>query len=298
MLNFSIGYKNKFLFALCALLLLNASCVSRAKKTGEQTTSAEATETDQSEVQSYGIILGPGGYRTFSQAGFIKELGKSNLPVKAIVGLEWGAMIGALYAVKGQPHDLDWKLFKLESRDLPNKSLFNFFSDRSSISILDRFLKENFKGMDVSQTQVKFACPSMNKKTAQLKLYDIGELSSTLKKCIAFPPLFRGEDNDWAAPSAGMKALTWLRTQGVTRVIYLDVLGETLPYQAENRQEESWTLMWTQAQASLKDLRGEVDWITLPVQEFAMTDFDKRRELVMRGEKSAKQYLQSLKESR
>ena len=298
MLNFFIGYRNKFLFV--GFIILMSACASKTTKSGSPTAQADKVENTQTtpEVRSYGIILGPGGYRTFAQAGFIKELGKENFPIQAIVGLEWGSMIGGLYAVKGQPHDLDWKLFKLESRDLPKKSLLNFFSDQSSISVLDRFLKENFKGMDISQTQIKYACPSMNRKTAQVKLYDMGEMSGTLKKCIAFPPLFRGQDSDWAAPGAGVRALTWLRAQGVTKVIYLDVLGDGVAYQPESRQEESWALMWSQAQAELKDLRGEVDWITLPVQEFSMTDFDKRRELVLRGERSAKQYSQSIKESR
>ena len=295
MLNFSIGSSTKiFLVTAMALMI---GCQSKPKKTvgtaanGKTEPSVSTFETNK----IYGVILGPGGYRTFAQAGFIKELGKQGFPVQAIVGLEWGSMIGALYALKGQPHDLDWKLFKLESRDLPKKSLLNFFSEQSSINTLDRFLKENFKGMDISQTQLKFACTSMNKRNPQLKLYDMGEMSETLKKCVAFPPLFRAQGGDWAAPNAGMRALQWLKAQGVTRVIYLDVLGEESPYRNDNTQEDAWGLLWSMAQADLKDLRGEVDWITLPVQEFSLTDFDKRRELVLRGEKSAKQFLNSVK---
>lgn len=307
MLNFSIGCKNSlskkfFNFIFIAFAALIISCSSKPTKpgTGVVSPSGEysASTPSYEEKKVYGIILGPGGYRTFAQAGFIKELGKENFPIHAIVGLEWGSMIGALYAVKGQPHDLDWKLFKLENRDLPKKSLLNFFSAQSSISVLDRFLQENFKGMDMSQTKIEFACSSMNRKTSHVKLFETGEMSETLKKCIAYPPLFRGQDNDWAAPSAGAKALAWLKSQGVNRVIYLDVLGETVPYKAENKQEEAWATMWSQAQTELKGLLPEVDWITLPVQEFSMTDFDKRRELVLRGERSAKQYSNALKESR
>lgn len=302
MLNFSTGYKNSISKIILSFIFISlvAACTSRTvKNTGTSPVTGKIEDTQPTDApQVYGIVLGPGGYRTFAQAGFIKELGKANFPVQAIVGLEWGSMIGALYSVKGQPHDLDWKLFKLENRDLPKKSLLNFFSAQSSISVLDRFLKENFKGMDLSRTQVKFACPSMNRKTSEVKLYDIGEMSETLKKCIAFPPLFRGQDSNWAAPGAGLKALTWLKSQGVTKVIYLDVLGDAIPYKAESKQEEAWSLMWSQAQAELKDLRGEVDWITLPVQEFAITDFDKRRELVLRGERAAKQFVSSPKESR
>lgn len=295
MLNFSTGYKIKFLIGAMVLVV---GCQSKPTKTtqasptnGKVEQAPPAFETNR----TYGLILGPGGYRSFAQAGFIKELGKQGFPIQAIVGLEWGSMIGALYAVKGQPHDLDWKLFKLESRDLPKKGLLNFFSEQSSINLLDRFLKENFKGMDISQTQVKFACTAMNRRNPQVKLYDIGEMSETLKKCVAFPPLFRAQGGDWAAPNAGLKALNWLRAQGVNRVIYLDVLGEESPYRSENSQEEAWGLLWSMSQASLKDLRGEVDWITLPVQEFSLTDFDKRRELVLRGERSAKQFLNSVK---
>lgn len=294
MLNFSIGYRGKFFLAV---MMLVGGCTSKPTKTtsGQQNSRVEATQPAFETNKTYGVILGPGGYRTFAQAGFIKELGKQGFPVQAIVGLEWGSMIGALYALKGQPHDLDWKLFKLESRDLPKKSLLNFFSEQASINLLDRFLKENFKGMDISQTQLKFACTSMNKRNPQLKIYDMGEMSETLKKCVAFPPLFRAQGGDWAAPNAGVKAFHWLKAQGVTRVIYLDVLGEESPYRTENNQEDAWGLLWSMAQADLKDLRGEVDWITLPVQEFALTDFDKRRELVLRGERSAKQFLNSVK---
>src|SRR5690348_12640780 len=68
-----------------------------------------------------GIILGPGGAKALAHAGVLKELQKARIPIQNVIGLEWGALIGGLFAQRGQAHEMEWKLIKLERQSLPTK---------------------------------------------------------------------------------------------------------------------------------------------------------------------------------
>jgi NTE family protein len=58
-----------------------------------------------------GVILGPGGMKTFAHLGVLREMNRARIPVHAIVGLEWGAVMAGAFATQGQINDAEWKAF-------------------------------------------------------------------------------------------------------------------------------------------------------------------------------------------
>src|SRR4051794_21735458 len=76
------------------------------------------------EMPKIGLILGPGAFKTFSHLGVLREFEKSGFKVQAIVGMEWGSLVGAIYAMKGRANDLEWQLSKLKKSDLPQDGNF------------------------------------------------------------------------------------------------------------------------------------------------------------------------------
>ena len=71
-----------------------------------------------------GVILGPGGVRSFAHTGVLREL-LQEIPIHSVVGIEWGALIGAMFATHGQVHKVEWELYKLEKNDFfVKKGLF------------------------------------------------------------------------------------------------------------------------------------------------------------------------------
>ncbi len=63
------------------------------------------------------VILGPGGGKSFAHVGVLKALQQQRVPIEKVVGLEWGALMGGLFAIKGTTHDVEWKLYKLEQNN-------------------------------------------------------------------------------------------------------------------------------------------------------------------------------------
>jgi hypothetical protein len=53
------------------------------------------------------LIFGPGGARSYGSIGFLQELQKYRVPIKAVGGVEWGSVVGAFYALKGSINDVE-----------------------------------------------------------------------------------------------------------------------------------------------------------------------------------------------
>src|ERR1700691_5199496 len=73
----------------------------------------------KTETKKVAVILGPGGAKALAHVGVLAAFQQQRIPVQKVIGLEWGALVGALYASKGQVHDVEWKLYKMEQRSLP-----------------------------------------------------------------------------------------------------------------------------------------------------------------------------------
>ena len=58
-----------------------------------------------------------------------------------VVGLEWGSLVGAFYAQSGLIHEVEWKLYKLEEKDVVGRSLF-------SSSIVPESVERSFVGRE------------------------------------------------------------------------------------------------------------------------------------------------------
>src|SRR5690606_6316175 len=97
------------------------------------------------------VILGPGGAKAFAHVGVLKALQQNRIPIDKVVGLEWGALVGALFASKGQVHDLEWKLYKMEQHNLPySKGLFNSKGPgEQTAKVMDKFIQESFGREDI-----------------------------------------------------------------------------------------------------------------------------------------------------
>ncbi|MEI7973267.1 MAG: hypothetical protein WCH11_02755, partial [Bdellovibrio sp.] len=68
----------------------------------EESKSLEITQGGGGANFQLGLILGPGALRALAHVGFLQELSKAQVPVRGIVGLEMGALAGALMARKNQ----------------------------------------------------------------------------------------------------------------------------------------------------------------------------------------------------
>ena len=109
------------------------------------------------EARKVAVILGPGGAKAFAHVGVLKAFQQQRIPIDKIEGLEWGALIGALYSEKAQINDVEWKLYRMEQRNLPLPK--GFFAKRlgeETIKIMDDYLQDAFMQDRFAQCQDRF----------------------------------------------------------------------------------------------------------------------------------------------
>ena len=237
------------------------------------------------------VVLGPGGAKAFAHVGVLKALTQNRVPIDKVVGLEWGALVGGVFASKGQVHEVEWKLYKMEQKDwLPKKGIFNRQTSGASVNSMGDFFKDAFGNMELGNFKIPFACSSRSLWTATLVMQNKGYAKDVMKKCLPFPPLFQVKGSFIAAPSHAMDVVRGLKAEGYDIVLLVDVLGSAQPVGQDALMEyASDVILW-------QDIRREVRWaralatdvIEVDTSAYPMSKFDARKELVELGESASR----------
>ena len=244
-----------------------------------------------------GLILGPGGVKSFAHTGVIRELVKAQIPIDLIVGMEWGAIIGAFFANNGQIHDTEWKLYKLQRKNLTKKKSF-FLDKNSPISVHDlkKFLDTGLGNTNFNQTKIDFACPSLSLQSGVIQWQNRGSLKRGIERCWPYPPMFEPKGNWVAAPFALAESIAYLKDRGVELIIFINVMGlgnllDTEPLKTDYKSSIIWQEMRRHLNHT-KDLGIEV--IQVKTKMFKLYDLDHRKSLVLAGERAGKLAVQKL----
>lgn len=240
---------------------------------------------DPVETARVAVILGPGGIKSFAHVGVLKEFAKARVPVEAVVGIEWGALIGALYAQNGKIPEVEWKLYKMQKNDLPGNGLFSSRFKSETIKVMDAYLSANLSGA-AERAKVEFACPSLSIWSGTLVWQTRGELKSVLSRCMPYPPMFKPAAPWMAAVFSVEDAVRYLKKRGYQVIVYVDVLGSgDLLQQDEALDDFESSLLWQEARRAQKSAQKLAsDVIEVDTRSFKMFDFDARTGLVNAGE--------------
>lgn len=236
-----------------------------------------------------GVIVGPGGMKTFAALGVFREMNRARIPVQSIVGLEWGAIIGGLYASQGQINDAEWKAFKLREENLPEAGFLQSKASAASISKLSSFLDASFAGLAVDRTRIDFACATATSGSEKTGFMNRGSMKAAMEKCVPYPPMYRAEGGI-AEPFAVDDAANWLRSRGANVVLLIDVLGQGEFIPGKSAQDGSnENLLWQEIRRQM--YRAKAPYINhvihVNTSGHPVTDFDGRRALMDAGAKAA-----------
>lgn len=191
-----------------------------------------------------GIIFGPGLTYVYSQIGVMQELHRAKMPVHAVAGLEWGSLIGALYAQKEQPNDVEWQMSKLDPDVLsPSGSFFSANKGKNLTEITD-FLDEAFKSAKLEDLQLSFSCLSLDLIRRQYFWNKKGDVRQTLPYCLASSPLFSPYRNQVSGVDIKLAA-DMLKSKGAEYIILINTLplaASPLPAGSDPRDETLWSL--------------------------------------------------------
>ncbi len=295
-------YKNLSRFVVGAIfglsILLNGCTSLTRRMTGENVNApsgkaANATSnqfgTPSNIAQSnkkVAVILGPGGYKSIAEVGVLKELIKAKIPIQAVAGVEWGALVGALYAQHGQINEAEWKLYKLSALHLGAVSFFTRRRETKSVGVIAHFLRQNLANEDVSKTSLPFMCPTLNLILGTVQIQTHGNLPEVVQNCLALPPIFNPRGSLMAAPLSLPDIVMDLRAQGYNVIILVNVLGDgDLFYHSRTVVNDSTIALWDEIRRQIFSVESMVtDVIDVDTQGISLDDFSARNRLLTAGE--------------
>ncbi|MCB9072582.1 MAG: hypothetical protein H6623_03100 [Bdellovibrionaceae bacterium] len=243
-----------------------------------------------------GVIFGPGGAKVLAEIGALQELERQKIPVVATVGLEWGALVGALYSLNGQSHEVDWKISQLPKVSFSSSNLFSKKMQPTTISEYDKYLAKVFASERVESTKLPFACPYIKRESSRSALVKKGALRNVLKSCWQYPPLF-AEAQSLAAPYALADAVSYLKKNGAELIVLINVLENPSEKDFASWDDTSWVwFSWVPVHVALRSASGFgiQETIQIDTSAFDMADFDQRLRLIQVGKQGAASQIERL----
>lgn len=259
--------------------------------------SVQVPEFASRRAPKIGLILGPGGAKALAHIGVLQEFERYKVPIEAIVGLEWGALIGGLYAANGEVHELDWKITKLPKLNVQKKNFFSSQWQPLKKATFAPFLKQVAQGK-LQNTKIPFACPFTFTGAKKVKMAKSGSLRKGIQTCWAFPPIF-ARRSVVAAPYAIAESVDYLIKGGVELIIYVDVLGGVKQQDFKSWPDSWWNwLLWSSVQSitSKSTYYGVNEKINIDTSSYSFVDTDQRLRLIQLGQQEAAGAVEKLSE--
>lgn len=263
-------------------------------ETSESLTGKAANDEDDmppqptpTQPKKVAVILGPGGGKSFAHVGVLKALQQQRIPIEKVVGLEWGALVGGLFAVKGSTHDVEWKLYKMEQRNLLEpKGFFSRRADENSLNVMDGFFNDVFGREEIEKARVSFACPSRSIWTGVVAWQTRGAFKDVMRRCMSFPPVFKPQGTFIAGASQASEAVEMLAKEGYNVIIFVNVLGSAMPVAQEAlRDNLVYVILWQEIKRGMYEAsRLNIDTINVDTSAVPITNFGSKKELISLGE--------------
>lgn len=252
----------------------------------------------KSQEYKLGIILGPGGVKSFAHIGVLTNLEKSGLKIHNIVGIEWGALVGAIYSLNGKSHETSWQMFKLGNDIVPSKGFISSKRDALQAKQFQVYLKKMFTNHRINNAQVNFSCPIYLLGKERIQWISSGTYTSMLDKCIVSPPMYKANRGRYAAMFALEEAVAKLKDGGATHILFVDLIskGNLLHKNAKwNNTTEQY--LWEMLVRKHREIATKVDYyLAIDTRGYGIMDFDSRRNLKVLGDQQSREILDKIKD--
>ncbi len=236
------------------------------------------------------LVLGAGSSKGFAHIGVLKVLEMNKIPIHMIVGTSVGSAVGSLYAYGYNAIQLQRLSFSIEKGDLIDLTIpENGFIKGEK---LEEFINRSVKYTPIERLKIPFYAVAADLQSGQEVVFGKGNTGTAVRASCAIPGIFRpvkiGDkmyvDGGVVSPVAVEAARRW----GADRVIAVDISssgGErVLPENTIETLLQSINIMYSKL-ASIQVSKADVG-IRPKVGYIGSTDFSKRHEAILEGEKA------------
>jgi len=139
-----------------------------------------------------GIALGGGGAKGLAHIGVLKVLEAHGIVADMVYGTSIGALIGALYVLRGDIHAVEEFALSFENSNLyphlaPRPSSSGMISEKR----IQAFLQDIFGARRIEDLDRPFFCPAADIRNGREIMFDRGSLRQAVRASISVPVLFK-----------------------------------------------------------------------------------------------------------
>ncbi len=289
-----MGYRFKLLNLFLIMISINllVSCTHKEIK-------PQPTVLVPQKPAKVALVLGAGSSKGFAHVGVLKILEANKVPIHMIVGTSVGSLVGAFYAYGIGAFDLQKLSFQIEQKDIVDIT----FPDNGFIKgeKLEDFVNRILKNTPMEKLKIPFFAVATEIQNGEETIFGRGNTGQAVRASCSIPGVFRpvkiGErfyvDGGVVSPVAVDAA----KRMGADVVIAVDISSSqerTPPGNTIETLLHSINIMYSKL-AYIQISKADVV-IRPRVAHISSSDFSKRHEAILEGEKAALEALPKINE--
>jgi NTE family protein len=240
------------------------------------------------------VVLGAGSSKGFAHIGVLKILESNKIPIHMIVGTSVGSVVGCLYAYGYDAFQLQKLSFSIEKGDIVDLTLpENGFIKGEK---LEEWVNKTLRNTFLEKLKIPFYAVAADIQSGQEVVFEKGNTGLAVRASCSIPGVFRpvriGNRMYVDGGVVSPVAVDVAKRLGADIVIAVDIsagVERAFPQNTIETILQSFNVMYEKL-ASLQLARADV--VVKPkVAHIGSTDFSKRHEAILEGEKAALEVL-------
>lgn len=248
--------------------------------------------------QKVALVLGAGASRGFAHIGVLKVLEANGVPVNMVVGTSAGSFVGSLYAYGFSAFEVQKMALSIAKTDIVDLVV----PDNGFVKgeRLEGYINALVRNAPIEKMKIPFYAVATSMPEGSEVIFGRGNTGTAVRASCAIPGVFRpvkiGDAMYIDGGVVSPVAVSAAKKQGADVVIAVDISADIDNRQPATTVEtilQAVTIMYArlaQSQTSKADVL-----IRPRVGHISSSDFDKRHEAILEGEKAALQALPAIR---
>jgi len=244
------------------------------------------------------LVLGAGASRGFTHIGAIKILEANRVPIHLIVGTSAGSFVGCLYAYGFNAFQLQSLSFSIEKGDIMDLTV----PDKGFIKgeKLESYVNHMVNNTPIEKMRTPFYAVATDIQSGEEIVFASGNTGAAVRASCSIPGIFQpvriGEKYYVDGGLVSPVAVDYAKKMGADLVIAVDISAGTNNAPPQTTMEtimQSVIIMYSKIS---QNQLSRADVVIRPkVSHIGSTDFSKRHEAVLEGEKAALEAMPQIK---
>lgn len=236
------------------------------------------------------VVLGAGASRGFAHVGVLKVLESHKMPIHLMVGTSSGSFVGGIYAYGYDAFQIQKMALAIQKDDVVDLTLPDNGFVRGER--LENYVNRAVQNSPLERLRIPFFAVATNVQTGEETVFATGNTGKAVRASCASPGIFQpvriGEKTYVDGGVVSPVAVNAARSAGADVVIAVDIsagVAGSLPQGILETILQSIDIMYAKISAVQV---GNADVVIRPrVSHISSSDFDRRHEAILEGEKAA-----------